>query len=170
MAGGNRERILSPLLRQRVYVPGKLLRRRGVAHDQDAGVVARQTAQRLGDLHAGQGRQNGVGRARHGADHHDVLGKVHGDHALAQDVAQPGVGGAGGALLADGVAVAPPAGQLLHQPQLLDVPGDGGLGGPEAPLLQLQQQLLLGLYVACLDDLQYLRLSFTLHGAHPPNF
>ena len=62
------------------------------------------------------------------------------------------------------------AGQLLYQPQLLDVPGNRGLGGGIAPGPQLIQQLLLGLHIHALNDVQDLRLTRTLHGTYPPNF
>ena len=63
-------------------------------------------------------------------------------------------------VLADGlgIAVGPVAHRLLDQMQLLDVPGNGGLGGLHAAGAQLGEQLVLGLHVGLPDDAQDLLL------------
>ena len=54
--------------------------------------------------------------------------------------------------------------------ELLDVPGDGGLGGVDAPLPQVFQKLLLGLDLGGGDDVQDLLLSFAFHCPVLPSF
>ena len=65
-----------------------------------------------------------------------------------------------------GVAVGAEAGKLLNDAQLLDVPGNGGLGGVVAGLLEGLEKLLLGFDVLGGDDLHDLCLSLGLHIWH----
>src|SRR5207302_10152232 len=64
--------------------------------------------------------------------------------------------------------VAPVAVGCAHQAQLLDVPGDGGLGGLEAEPGQGLRHLLLGVQWAGLDQVQDRRLAALL--VHPAPF
>ena len=61
------------------------------------------------------------------------------------------------------VAVCAGRTQLLDDPKLLDVPGNGRLRGLEACLAQLGKELLLCLDVMVMDQLQNLFLAFRFH-------
>ena len=108
--------------------------------------------------------------AGHGADHHNILGHIHRDDPLLEDIAQAGIGGGSGLSVGLGVAVAPGAGELLHQPKLLDVPGNGGLSGDKSSGFQLFQKLLLGFHVLGLHNFDDFILPRVFPGATPPNF
>ena len=69
-------------------------------------------------------------------------------------------------LAGGGVAVGAEAGQLLDDPQLFDIPGNGGLGGLVARLLQRLQKLLLGFDILGGDDLHDFCLSLGFHFLH----
>ncbi len=60
----------------------------------------------------------------------------------------------------------------LHQVQLLDIPGNGGLGDIVSGLFQLLHQLLLGLNIPVGNDLANFDMPLRLHdplSSHPPS-
>ena len=61
------------------------------------------------------------------------------------------------------------AGGFLNKVQLLDVPGNGGLGAAYAARLQTSQELLLCLDVFLGNNLKQLLLPFIFHGVHLPS-
>ena len=135
---------------------------------QEDGVVAGQRAHDVGIAHVVQREGRTLGHALDGFQHHDILGCLHADYALAEDGAQL-VGEVQLRFLhRHGIAVASLAGGLLHQMELLDVPGNGGLGGLDAQVVQPLQKLLLGLDGLFADDLQQLFLPDIFHFSQPP--
>ena len=117
---------------QLVDLAAELLGGAVVPHDEDARVIPRQTAHHAGDVHPVQSGAGGGGQSGHGAHHHDVLGHVHRRDALLKNIPQPGVRPGGAFPVCGRIAVLPLAGKLLHQAQLLDVPGHCGLSSCKA--------------------------------------
>ena len=84
-------------------------------HDEDGGIVSRQTAHQAGNVHAVDGGAGRRGQAGHGFQHHDVLSHIKGGDALLKDGAQPSGDIQGGLPLRNGVAVGPVSGELLDE-------------------------------------------------------
>ena len=78
--------------------------------------------------------------------------------ALAENLAQALAVLRRAALGGQGVAVAP-AGELLHQAQLLYVARERGLGGVYPPLAQCLHELVLRLNIPARDNFEYDVLS-----------
>ena len=91
--------------------------------------------------------------------HHNILRIVTGHHALAENGMELGRGVALQLLGHGAVAIASVLSQLLDDPQFLDIPGNGRLGRGKAAGLQLLQELLLGLDILGLDQLENFGLS-----------
>ena len=69
-------------------------------------------------------------------------------------------------VLAGGVHILAVCTVCLYQPQLFNIPGNGGLGDFKAGLMQIFLQILLGFRLVFGDDLQDLCLSSFLHPNH----
>ena len=82
-----------------------------------------------------------------------------------------GKGPTGGLVRRHHIAVNPVFQGPLDQIQLLDVAGNGGLGGSDAAFAQIFQHFLLGLHILFGDDAQNFRLPIGFHPTHAfPNF
>ena len=138
-------------------------------HDEQGGVVAGQTAHQILDVHSVDGRTGRRRQAGHGLDDHDILRHIKGRDALLENGAQPARHVEGHLPLRHRVAIGAVARQLLDKVQLLDVPGNGGLGGLHPTLPQFGQKLVLGLHLMLLYDAQNLLLTLFFHlgNSHP---
>src|SRR5690606_8646225 len=136
-------------------------------HQEDGG-VAGDAPQKLGPLQGVEGGRHALGRAGGGFDQHQVAAHMGGEDKLAEG--QPGpLHPIGGRLLAGkDVPVAAARHRLLHQAQLLDVPGDGRLGDLDALLPEELSQLLLGADVPLADNLEDRCLAPPFHTVPPP--
>ena len=107
-----------------------------VAHDHEHGIVTGQGAEDHAHIHGVDGGGSGAGQTRHGLDDDHVLGVVKAGDALPEDGIQTGREGMAAVLAGGGIAVGAEGSQLLDDPQLLDVTGNGGLGGLKTGLLE----------------------------------
>ena len=136
-------------------------------HQKD-GVITGQCAHDIGIAHVIQRKGRTLRHTLDGFQHHDVLGRLYADHALAEDGAQL-VGKVQLRFLhRHGIAIAALPGRLLHQMKLLDIPGNGSLRRADAQVVQALQKLLLRLDGFLADDLQQLFLSHIFHFSQPP--
>ena len=131
-----------------------------VLHDHEDRVLPCQRAHHAVDIHVIQGLASAAGQTGQRLEYHDVLGAVHAGDALMEDGAQLVRNVQTGTAAGNRVFVGAVARRLLHQMKLLDVPGNGGLGGGEPPQLQLSEQLLLRLDAVVCDKLQNFFLAF----------
>ena len=136
-------------------------------HQKD-GVVTGQSTHDVGIAHIVQREGRALRHTLDGFQHHDVLGRLYADHALAEDGAQLVSEVQLRLMHRHRIAVATLTGGLLHQMELLDVPGNGGLRGADTQIVQALQQLLLRLDSLLADDLQQLFLSHVFHFSQPP--
>ena len=96
-------------------------------------------------------------------DDDNILSIVKAGDALPEDGVQPGGEGPRPILGRGGIAVCSKGGQLLDNPELLDVSGNGGLGTVKSFILERFQKLFLGLDITGRYNLHDLGLSLGLH-------
>ena len=127
-------------------------------HHKD-GIVTGQRSHNVRVLHVVQCEGGTLRHALNGAQHHDILSCFHMDDTFPENRAQ--LVGKVQLVLLHGhrIAIAALSGGFLYQMQLLDIPGNGGLCGMDAQLIEPLQQLLLGLNGFLTDDLQQLLLT-----------
>ena len=102
-------------------------------------------------MHGVQRGAHRLGHAHHAADDQHVLGRILPRDGVPKREIELG-GHVADILAAGGVAVFPRCGKgVFTRAQLLDVPGNGGLGHIKAAIPQVAQELVLGIDVVLFD-------------------
>ena len=134
-----------------------------VPHNQKHGVIAGQRPHYHRHIHGVHRRCSGRGQTRHGFDDANILSIVKAGDALPEDGVQPGGEGPRPILGRGGIAVCSKGGQLIVNPELLDVSGNGGLGTVKSFILERFQKLFLGLDITGRYNLHDLGMSLGLN-------
>ena len=138
-----------------------------VAHHNHNSIVPGQSAKNHIDLHGIQRGAGSTGKARQRMNDNNVFRIVNAGDTLPENGIQPVRQRRWRVFFGYTVAVSSQAGELLYDSQLLNIPGNGGLGAGKALFFQSLQKLLLGLHIGIGDDFHDFCLSFRLHSCSP---
>lgn len=143
---------------------GEFLRLALGAQQEEDGVVPGDGPHQPVPLAGIHRHADGVGHAGVALYHNKVPRKIYRADGFQKDKVDVQGGGLWLLLYRSGVVIAPGGGEGLDEPQLLNIPGNGGLGGVKPRLGKIALQLLLGGDGVVLDDAENLFLPLAFHG------